>query len=321
LAQDTAVIDNSTTLTGTLALAAYNIGSLDASARTTGITLNHNAVSTRYGDYTLGSGVTVSGITNQTFSGRGTQTFTSAGKTITFLTTVDKPAVAFELGDAYESSNSVELIRGTFDAKNYNVTCTTFSSSNSITRTLTMGSGLWTLSGAGTTVATRTWNTENTTGLTFNKDTADILLSNTETTARTFSGGSLTYNKLTIGGATGTSTISVTGINTFAELASTKTVAHTITFSSNQTVGTWSVTGTSGNVVTVNSSVAGTRRTINLTNSTAGTVDYLDVKDIGITNVNRFYVGANSTNSGNNLNVIFKDGPPDVTGNMFMLFG
>jgi hypothetical protein len=317
LAQDTAVIDNSTTLTGTLALAIYNIGSLDASARTTGITLNHNAEAIRYGDYTLGSGVTVSGTSVQTFSGRGTQIFTSAGKTITFPLIVDKPTGAFELGDAFESSQNLTLTRGALDAKNYNVTCFIFASSNSNTRTLTMGSGLWTLSGTG-----NVWFTTPTTNLTFNKDTADILLSNTSTSARAMAPGSLSFNKLTIGGATGTSTLTLSGGSpSYTELASTKTVAHTIVIpATTNTIGTWSVTGTSGNVVTVNSNIAGTRRTINLTNATSD-IDFLDVKDIGITDPDKFYVGDNSTDSGNNLNVIFTAAPGTAaTGNMFMLF-
>jgi len=316
LAQDTAVIDDNTALTGTLALAIYNIGSLDASTRTTGITLNHNAETNRYGSYTLGSGVTVSGTSTQTFSGRGTQTFTSAGKTITFPITVDKPAGAFELGDAFVSSNTITHTRGTFDVNNYNLTCTTFASSNSNIRTITMGSGLWTLSGTGTV-----WDFATTTNLTFNKDTADILLSDTTTTARTFAGGGRTYNKLTIGGATGGSTLTFTGGNNFTELASTKTVAHTVRFAANQgTIDTWSITGTSGNVVTIDSSVANTRRTFSLTNSTAGLIDYLSVKDIGVNQPNRFYVGDNSTNGGNNLNVYFISEPVLGTGNMFMLF-
>jgi hypothetical protein len=319
LAQDTAVIDENTALTGTLGSGIYNIGTLDCSTRTTGITLNHNAAAIRYGDYTLGSGVTVTGTTNNTFSGRGTQTFTSAGKTITFTISVVKPAGAFELGDALESSATISNTLGTFDAKNYNITCRTFSASGTLNnRTITMGSGLWTLSGTGVI-----WNLGNTTGLTLNKDTADILLSNTTTSARTFNGTQQTYNKLTIGGATGVSSTTVGGASTFSELASTKTVAHTVIFSSSQTINTWSITGTSGNVVTVNSSSAGTRRTINLTNSTAGTVDYLDVKDIGITDEDKFYVGDNSIDSGNNLNVYFtaEPGPtPTATGNMFFMF-
>jgi hypothetical protein len=332
LAQDTAVFDNSTTgtsisLSGSSAGGHfYNLGTLDASARTTGYTIDHNRNAAHYGDYTLGSGVTTSGTSTQDFAGRGTQTFTSAGKTISFLMTISKISSTFILGDALTlntaaGTRTIILNVGTFDANDYSLTCSGFLSSNGSTRTITMGSGLWTLAGAGTTAATRVWDTDNTTNLTFNKDTADILLSNTTTTARNFFGGGLSYNKLTIGGATGTSVTTIAGTNSFTELASTKTVAHTIRFSSDQgAIDTWSVTGTSGNVVTVDSSVAGTRRTFSLTNSTEGTVDFMDVKDIGVVEPNRFFVGDNSTDSGNNLNVIFSSAPVAATGNMLMLF-
>jgi hypothetical protein len=304
LAQDTAVIDNATTLTGTLALAAYNISALDASTRTSALTLNHNVAVNRYGSYTLGSGVTVSGTSAQTFSGRSTMVFTSAGKTITFPIVVDAPSGTFRLGDAFTASNQITHTSGTFDAFNYNLTCTSFRQSGSGVRTITMGSGLWTLSGTGSV-----WITSDTTNLTFNKDTADILASTTSGTARTFFGGSLSYNKLTIGGSGGVSLFTISDPCSFTELASTKTTAHTVRLATNLgTIDTWSITGTVGNVVTVDTANAGTRRTFSLTNVTSG-IDYLSVKDIGVNQANRFYVGVNSTNGGNNLNVIFTAAP------------
>jgi hypothetical protein len=324
LAQDTAVFDNNigaatSVNPGSPSNSNWNCGTLDFSARTDAFTFNAGGNLTIYGSFILGSGVTVTGISTQTFSGRGTQTFTSAGKHITFTTTVNKPAGAFELGDALVGANAITLTQGTFDAKNYNLTCFAFRSNNSNTRTITMGSGLWTLTGTGTAL----WDLNTTTGLTFNKDTADILLSNDASSiSRTFGGGGLTYNKLTIGGATATGTTTTIGSGTFSEIGSLKTVAHTILSAGTltQAFGTWSVTGTSGNVVTFRSSSTGTRRTINLTNATSG-IDYLDVRDIGITDPNKFYVGANSIDSGNNLNVIFASGPSaTATGNMFMLF-
>jgi len=321
LAQDTAIIDNNTALTGTLAFTQnWNICALDCSSRTTGITLNYNNSSNWYGSHTLGSGVTIAGTTEQTFAGRGTMPFTSAGKTITFSITVDAPGGTFQLGDAFSSSNTITHTQGTFDANNYNLTCRAFASSNSNTRTITMGSGLWTLMGTGTI-----WSSSST-GLTLNKDTANILLSDNSTQDRRFDGGGLSYNKLIIGGNTSTSTLNlnVTAISTgtsFAEIASTKTVAHTIVLSQNLgTIGTWSVTGSLGNIVTLQSSVAGIRRNFTLTNVTSG-IDYLSVKDIGELSGNKFYVGANSTDGGNNSNVYFTAAPaPAATGNMFFMF-
>jgi hypothetical protein len=180
-----------------------------------------------------------------------------------------------------------------------------------------MGSGLWTLTGTSTI-----WNTGTITNLTFNKNTANILLSNTTTAARTFTGGGLTFNKLTIGGATGTSTLTLNGANTFSELASTKTVAHTVLLpvsANGMTIDTWSITGTAGNVVTLNSSTVGTQRNFNLTNVTSG-IDYLSVTDIAVNQANRFYVGANSTNGGNNFNVIFTAPPGPPGGNTGAFF-
>jgi hypothetical protein len=115
------------------------------------------------------------------------------------------------------------------------------------------------------------------------------------------------------------SVTTLAGLNSFTELASTKTVAHTVRLSQNlSTIDTWSITGTAGNVVTVDSSTAGTRRTFSLTNVTSG-INYLSVKDIGVNEANRFYVGVNSTNGGNNLNVIFTAAPAGNTGAFFLV--
>lgn len=315
LAQDTAVFDeNSGANMNGSSVVVWNVGTIDLSLRTSAFTFAFGTAGfTVYKDWTTGSGVTYSGNVTTTFAGRGMMVLTSAGKTWPGSITVDAPGGTFDLGDAFSSSNPITHSRGVFDANNYSLTCSTFASASGFTRTLTMGSGLWTLSGTGTV-----WSV-GTTNLTFNKDTANILLSDTSTTARTFAGGNVAYNKLTIGGTTGISTTTITGTNTFSELASTKTVAHTISFAGNQTITTWTVTGTSGNVATVNSSVAGTRRTITLANTTSG-IDYLSVKDIGISAANRFYVGVNSTDGGNNLNVIFTAAPSAANSNMLFMF-
>jgi hypothetical protein len=319
LPQDTAIINDDTTLTGTLGLTTYNIGTFDCSTRTTGITINYNNSARWHGSHTLSSAITVLGTSTQTFAGRGLIDLTSAGKTITFAVTVASPTGTFRLMDAFNGSTSscaIIVNNGTFNANNYNVTCFQFGSGGAALRTVTMGSGLWTV--GGTSVV---WNTGTTTNLTFNKDTADILLSNTTTTARSFLAGALSFNKLTIGGTTGTSTttLSLVSSTSFTELASTKTVAHTIRFSATTggTISVWSVTGTVGNVVTIDSNTAGVRRSFTLSNITSR-IDYLSVKDIGELSGDKFYVGANSIDGGNNSNVYFTNPPSD--GNIPFLF-
>jgi hypothetical protein len=152
LAQDTAVINEDTALTGTLALAIYNIGSLDASTRTTGITLSHTVAVIRHGSYILGSGITVTGTSTQTFSGRGTMDFTSAGKTILFAVIINAPGGTFRLLDAtsYSNFSPFGLTQGTLDLNDFTLTASAFSSTNSNTRTLAFGLGNITATGTGT---------------------------------------------------------------------------------------------------------------------------------------------------------------------------
>ena len=295
LAQDTAVFDDTGSAGTITASGSWNIGTIDASARTSAMTLSITSSAASpviYGNWTMGSGVGIGGATvgAYIFSGRGTQTITSSG--IAFGTnvavTIDCNTGTVQLADAIElaSTRTLTLTSGTFDAVSYNVTAGLFSA-NVAGATLKMGSGTFTASGTG-----NVWTAFS--GLTLYKGTADILLSNTTTTARTFAGGGQSYNKLTIGGATGTSTLTISGNNTFTELASTKTVAHTIALGNTaHTFGKWSVTGTSGNVVTL----TGTGVSHILAGACTDSIDYLAMGSIGFaaTSPAEFYAGANST--------------------------
>ncbi len=246
-----------------------------------------------YGDWKFGTGVTSSSTTGTiTFAKNGTQTITSNGVQFGCPVVVNHPSGTVQLADALSltSSRTFTLNSGTFDAVTYNVTTGVFIPASGTTTK--MGTGTWTLSGTGTV-----W-----TGAGTNiASTSTIVLSDTSTTARTFSGGDLYYNKLTIGGTTGTSTLTISGANTFGELASTKTVAHTITFpsSTTTTIGKWAVTGTVGNVVTVNSSSAGTPFNLSIAGPANSGIDYLSIRDCTVTTTSpgEFYVGANSTNN------------------------
>jgi hypothetical protein len=292
LAQDTAVFDEAAgSVTGTITInAAWNIGTFDASARTSAMTLTYGANSIPfYGSLSVGTGVTFSSSNTSrkfVFSGRSTQTITSNGVT---LRQFDIAGVGnnVQLADAVDAANGgIILTSGTFDAVTYNVTTLNFeAAANSTVR---MGSGTWTLTSTPPTV----WSVVSSTIL--YKGTANIVLSDTSTNARTFAGGGLSYNKLTIGGATGISTTTITGNNQFTELASTKTVAHTIALgSTTQTFGAWTVTGTVGNVVTL----TGTGTSHILAGACTSSIDYLAMGSIGFaaTSPGEFYAGANST--------------------------
>jgi fibronectin-binding autotransporter adhesin len=287
LAQDTAVFDDAGSA-GTVTMRFFNVGTFDASARTSAMTLSIFTGPLIYGNWSFGTGVTANTSTQvPVFSGRGTSTITSNGVAFGSSISIDCGTGTVQLADALElaSNRTLALTRGTFDAVSYNVTVGLLTTLGPLV-TLKMGSGTWTLSGTGSV-----WNNN---GGTLYKGTADILLSNTSTSARNFFGANQSYNKLTIGGATGTSTLTILGNNQFTELASTKTVAHTIALgTTTQTFGKWSVTGTSGNVVTL----TGTGTTHILAGACTDGIDYLVMGSIGFSASSpaEFYAGANST--------------------------
>ena len=291
LPQDTGVFDNAGSVTGTITLPYGGlIGTLDASARTTAMTLAIQAslYASVYGDFKLGTGVTTSGASSYLqFIGRGTQTITSNGRTMLWAVQIAKGVFAgppvTQLADSLIVSNTAGLSQtGGFNAVTYNVTLTNFNSSGP----LRMGTGTWTITGTGTVWAAAT--------STITVGTANIVLSSTSTVARTFQGGSLSYNRLTIGGATGISTTTITGNNSFTQLASTKTVAHTIALgTTTQTFGSWTVTGTVGNVVTL----TGTGTAHVIAGPAVTGINYLAMGSIGFstTSPGEFYAGVNST--------------------------
>ncbi len=147
------------------------------------------------GNFTLGTGMTVTGGSNvDTFSPiSGTKVFRSNGVIFDRPVTINATVGAgIQLFDALSMDNgtarTLTLTQGTFNANNFNVTCGAFSSSNSNTRVLTMGSGTWALTGNAATI----WSMATVTNLTI-------------TDARTVN---CTYS-----GATGTRTISVGNAN------------------------------------------------------------------------------------------------------------
>jgi hypothetical protein len=296
LAQDTAVFDD-TGSAGTVTVnGAFNIGAVDMSARTSAMTLTTSgSTPTVYGNWSFGTGVTSNSASgNLTFAGRGTSTITSNGVVFGNPLTIDCGPGIVQLADALELNTlrTLTLLSGTFDAVSYNVTAGLFGAGGS-TSTLKMGSGTWTLTYIGTV-----WNMGSAGGnFVFDKGTANIVFSNTSSGSRTFDGSGYSFNKLTIGGATGTSTFSIGGSNQFTELASTKTVAHTIALgNTTQTFGKWSVTGTAGNVVTL----TGTGTNHILAGACTDSIDYLAMGSIRFSanSPAEFYAGANSTATG-----------------------
>jgi hypothetical protein len=273
-----------------------------------------------YGNLTLGTGMTTTaGSGTTSFIGTtGNQTLVTNGVAIDFPIIINSTGGNFVLSEplAIGSTRTLTLTSGNLLANGYNITAGLFNSSNTNNRVIDISNVTVTLSGTGTV-----WNMAATGNATFTATNSNINLSNTSTTARTFAGGNLTYGNLDIGGATGTSTLTVTGNNTFAgALTSTKTVAHTIQFAetSTTTVGGFTVSGSLGAVVTLTSSTAAPHNLVLTGGGTVNTVSYLDISYSNASPAtDTWFAGTNSVDSGNNTGWIF---PEPSSSNFFLLF-
>ena len=209
-----------------------------------------------FGNFTLSTGMTLTGGTNSiAFVGTsGTQLITTNGKTIDNPITQNGVGGTVQLQDnlTMGSTRTYTLTNGAFNVNGKVFTTGIFSSSNSNTRTLNLGvNGRLAINGGGYTATT--------TGLTFS-GTGTISMD--FGTAKTFAGGGGNYPfTLNQGGA---GTLTITGANTFKNITNSVQPC-TITFpaSTTTTVNDFQVSGTAGNLVTLNSSTSGTKFTLN----------------------------------------------------------
>lgn len=302
--------------TGTCTISAGNTGakSITCTGFTGGLTVS--AAITLSGSLTLVSGMTYSATARITFN--ATATITTAGKTMHAFT-VNGAGITVGLGDAYTFSTaaaSCNITQGTFNTNNFNITGTSTNANNIInisgasTRTVNLGSSTLTFAVNSGDV----WNASTTANLTFNAGTSSLVF----TGAGTFQGGSLTYNNLTMSNS-GTKTIngantfntltlsgttSITGSNTVTTLANGASPAtFTFTAGTTTTLTNWNVSGTAGNLVTIQSATAASHTL----SKASGTVnaDYLSISRSTATGGAVWNAGDNSIDNGNNSGWIF----------------
>lgn len=287
LAQDTAVFPSATypaSGSTTTVNAAYNIGTIDMSARTSNtMTLSVSASAVIYGSWTNGTGTIISGTSTLTFLGRSTQTITSAGKTFTTVVAISAVGGSVVLQDALivnrATASAISLLAGTLDANNYNITLTAggFSSTVANTRALVLGTSTFTIAGS-FTVSSISAFTISGTGV----------ISMTGATTKTFSGGGVqTYPTLNQGGA---GTLNILGSNKFADLTNTTIGPIAFTGGTTNEFDAFSINGVSGNLLQLGS-----------TNTTQAILK----------KPTAWNVGANSINSTNNTGLSFVAGDND----------
>jgi hypothetical protein len=216
-----------------------------------------NYVFTVYGSLILTS--SISGFTTSssfigpiTFgSTSGTKSVTSAGKTYPVPLAFNGVGGTWLCTDALTTSSTLTLTNGTLQSGGYPITSATFVSTGSGTRSLNLLGKTISVTGTGTV-----WTAS---GTNFSMGTTDTILLNSAS-AQTFSGGGLTYGVLSIGNA---NIKTITGSSTFNNIVNTVSPA-SVTFAagSTNTFSNFSLNGTSGNLVTLRSTVPGTQYTL-----------------------------------------------------------
>ena len=292
LAQDTAVFNSGASLnsgqTATIN-AAYNIGTIDMSARTSNtMTLATGGnIPQVYGNWINGTGTTLTGSSSIAFTGRASQTITTAGKTFAQAITIDTPGGSVTLQDALTSSftgSAMIILRGTIDANGYNVTLSAATANinvnNSNVRTVAIGAGTWTVAGSG-----NVWNATTSTNLTV---TGTGTISLTSASGRNFIGGGIqTYPTINQGG---TGTLTITGSNKFANITNTAIGRVQFVGATTNEFTAFNLNGVAGNLLQIGTNGA---TVVTLKKPTA------------------WNVGANSTDAGNNTGLSFTAGGND----------
>jgi hypothetical protein len=250
--------------------------------------------------FTLASGGTY---TTTDFTTVGTGTLTYTGKAIDILN-INTAGITTTLADAGQNVTTT-LTNGTLNLAGFTLTNTTSAATSTGTKNLTFNGGTLVCSAASATA----WNNAAPTGFTTTAGTGTGTISMTAATAKTFVGGGSTYNCTLNQGGVGTLTI--TGANTFNDIANTNATASQITFpaSTTTTVNAFTLSGSSGNLVSIRSSSLGTRFTLSKSSGTVN-VSYLDIRDSNATGGATWRALATNGNvdSGNNLGWLFVAG-------------
>jgi len=256
-----------------------------------------------YGSVTLFASLTLSGTGALTFAGQGaTQSITSAGISFTQPLTINSPTGTITLVDntTIGATLATTLTAGTLNINGKAYSTGTFANTGTATRAISFGaSGKITIAGSGSTA----WNAS---GSGFTNTGTSATIDMTSASAKTFVGGGYTYAAKIRQGGTGNLTIS--GNNTFDDIANDNSAACTIilTAGTTNTFTSFSLAGASGKLVTLKSSSAGNIATVS---KASGVVDvsYISIQDI-------------SAVGGANWSALTSNGNVNVSGNTGWIF-
>lgn len=248
--------------------------------------------------------------------------FNPAGQTITFpisirsgmnfeSTTARTPSInyGFNISGPLNSTKSISVLAGTLNSNNFELSCTNFDSSGSLTRAINLGTSKVNVSG--------NWNLATSTNLAF---TGSGTINMSGTSAKTFAGGSANYSGVILNQG-GSGELTVTGNNQFGGISNTVRPA-SIKFAagSTTTLGKFMLNGSDGAPVAISSTTTGTRYTLT---SSAGVFApyYTSIRDSNATGgaVWRAPINYGNVNVSNNLGWDFSN-INIMTDNFMVLF-
>lgn len=265
-----------------------------------------------YGNVTLASAASGAtyGTGTLTFSATSSKTITANSASIASLAmTFNGVAGTWVLQDNISTTAAIALTNGTLDLNGKTFTTSFNARTAAGTKNLTFNGGTLLLSGTATV-----WNNASPTGFTTTAGTGTGSISMSSASAKTFTGGGSIYNCTLSNDGAGELTVS--GSNTFTTIANTvQPTTFIFTASTTQTVTNFSVSGTSGNIVTINSSPPGAAATLSKASGTVN-ANYLSLQDSTATG-GATWNATNSTNVSGNTGWNFLI---SATSNFFALF-
>ena len=265
-----------------------------------------------YGSLALEAGITFTNIATINFSATTTgKTINTAGLTLGAVLNFGATGGGWTLLNHLTTTSGFAFEYGRlFDADIYNVTANDFyfNGDPALTCEVAMGSGTWTATGADvdSTSGNKIWFVEDD-DITITCETSTVKFTDASSNAKTFVGSAEVghiYNNLWLTGA-GTGSFIIVGANTFNDIK-VDTPPHTVKFteSTTTTVTTFTVSGTDGKLITIDSVNGATQHILS---KSSGTVDcdYLDISNSNAAGGATWNAGLHSLDTANNDGWIF----------------
>ncbi len=257
-----------------------------------------------YGNLTFSSGMTVNAGASVTAL-VGTGTVTTNGISLDIPVTVSTVGGTITLADNMTIGTTRQFIlqNGTLNVNGKTLTVGNFRTNYATTRVLAFGTnGKVVITGSGATA----WNALSTA---FTTSGTNATISMTSASAKTFVGAGVNYAATL--SQDGAGALTITGSNTFVNITNTtQPVTITFTAGTTQTVSSFTASGTSGNLVTLNSATPGTRFTLSDSSGSNTVTNCSIIDSIGTGGATwTALTSSGNVNSGNNLGWIFSEIP------------